>query len=401
MSKNLKIYADVIEQEAIDQIELLMEQPAFADCKVRIMPDVHAGAGCVIGFTADLGEKVIPNVVGVDIGCGMLTTQVTGEMDFKKLDAVIREKIPSGMTVRDHVLHAFDLDGLRCRKHLRGGDYFERSIGTLGGGNHFIEVDVDDDGNHYLVIHSGSRNLGKQVAEYYQKLAIENEYGSYKEFNKERNQTIHELKEQGREKEIQDALAALKQKWNNKLLDGKIRIPRQLCYLTGKDREDYLHDMAICQRYAKINRYEMSLIIIYEMGWILKDEFETVHNYIDMESNIVRKGAVSARKGEKLLIPLNMRDGSMICVGKGNDDWNQSAPHGAGRLMSRHEARARLSVDDYRETMSGIFTTSVGVDTIDEAPEAYKPVSAIAPLIGDTVEIQKIIRPVYNFKAGE
>lgn len=402
MSKNLKIYAEVIEQEAIDQIERLMAQPAFADCKVRIMPDVHAGAGCVIGFTADLGDKVIPNVVGVDIGCGMLTMQVEGDMDFAKLDAVIRAKIPSGMTVRDKVVWQYDgLSDLRCRDRLRGGDYFNRSIGTLGGGNHFIEVDVDDDGNHYLVIHTGSRNLGKQVADYYQQLAIEREYGSRDEFAKKRNQIINELKKQGRDKEISDALAALKLEWNNKLLDGKSRVPTQLCYLSGHDREDYLHDMQICQKYAWFNRINIAGTIIDEMEWKAIGGFETVHNYIDMESNIVRKGAVSARKGEKLLIPLNMRDGSMICVGKGNDDWNQSAPHGAGRLMSRHEARARLSVDDYRETMSGIFTTSVGVDTIDEAPEAYKPVSAIAPLIGDTVEIQKIIRPVYNFKAGE
>ena len=400
MSKNLKIYADVIEQEAIDQIELLMAQPAFADCKVRIMPDVHAGAGCVIGFTADLGEKVIPNVVGVDIGCGMLTMQVEGNMDFAKLDAVIRAKIPSGMTVHDKAIWQYNsLADLRCREHLRGGDYFNRSIGTLGGGNHFIEVDVDDDGNHYLVIHTGSRNLGKQVADYYQQLAIENEYGGKKLLNEMRKKTIQELKEQGRSAEIASALADLERKFRAE--GNGLKTPKQLCYLNGKDREDYLHDMQICQKYAHFNRVNIAGTIIDEMNWKAIDGFETVHNYIDMESNIVRKGAVSARKGEKLLIPLNMRDGSMICVGKGNDDWNQSAPHGAGRLMSRHEARARLSVDDYRETMSGIFTTSVGVDTIDEAPEAYKPVSAIAPLIGDTVEIQKIIRPVYNFKAGE
>lgn len=399
MSKNLKIYADMIEQKAVEQIDLLMAQPAFAGCKVRIMPDVHAGAGCVIGFTADLGDKVIPNVVGVDIGCGMLTVQVTGEMDFEKLDAVIREKIPSGMKARDQALRAFDLDALHCKDHLRGGDYLVRSIGTLGGGNHFIEVDVDDDGNHFLVIHSGSRNLGKQVADYYQQLAIDNEYGGKKLLNDIKKQTIRELKEQGREVEIASALASIEEKFKGE--GNSLKTPKQLCYLSGHDRAEYLHDMEICQQYAVINRSEIARIITDTMGWEVVDSFETIHNYIDMDSNIVRKGAVSARKGEKLLIPLNMRDGSMICVGKGNDDWNQSAPHGAGRLMSRHEARASLSLDDYRETMNGIFTTSVGVDTIDEAPEAYKPVSAIAPLIGDTVEIQKIIRPVYNFKAGE
>lgn len=401
MSKNLKIFAEVIEQEAIDQIDLLMAQPAFADCKVRIMPDVHAGAGCVIGFTADLGDKVIPNVVGVDIGCGMRTVKVNGKMDFEKLDAVIREKIPSGMNVRDIPLKDSDkeiIDALRCREHLRGGDYFVRSIGTLGGGNHFIEVDVDADENHYLVIHSGSRNLGKQVADYYQQLAIENEYGSKNLINKIKKQTIRELKEQGRAAEISSALAAIDKKFKE---GGSGKTPKQLCYLTGKDREDYLHDMAICQRYATINRYEMAHIIIYEMDWWVDDEFETVHNYIDLESNIVRKGAVSAKYGEKLLIPMNMRDGSLICIGKGNDDWNQSAPHGAGRLMSRREARETLLLEGYRQTMRGIFTTSVGMDTLDEAPEAYKPVSAILPLLGDTVEVVKAICPVYNFKAGE
>lgn len=404
MSKDLKIYAEVIEQEAIDQIELLMAQPAFSGCKVRIMPDVHAGAGCVIGFTADLGDKVIPNVVGVDIGCGMLATKVEGNMDFAKLDAVIREKIPSGMTIHEpgHGYYQesdkYRLDELRCKKHLRGEDYFLRSIGTLGGGNHFIEVDVDDGGAHYLVIHSGSRNLGKQVAEYYQQLAIENEYGSKKLLNEIRQQTIRELKEQGRASEISSTLASIEKKFKE---GGSGKMPKQLCYLTGQDRDDYLHDMAICQWYASINRHEMTRVIVDAMGWYVYDEFETVHNYIDFKSNIVRKGAVSARKGEVLLIPMNMRDGSLICIGKGNDEWNQSAPHGAGRLMSRRAARERLSLNDYKETMSGVFTTSVGVDTIDEAPEAYKPVSAIAPLIGDTVEIVKAIRPVYNFKAGE
>ena len=403
MGKNLKIFASQIEENALMQIEQLMAQPAFADSKVRIMPDVHAGAGCVIGFTADLGDKVIPNVVGVDIGCGMLTTQVEGDMDFAKLDAVIREKIPSGMNVHDKVHHHFlELEDLHCREHLRGGDYFERSIGTLGGGNHFIEVDVDEDGHHYLVLHSGSRNLGKQVADYYQQLAIERVYGSREEFANRRNRIIRELKEQGREKEIGEALAALEKERSIRERDAKWGImPNQLCYLTGQDRLDYLHDMQICQRYAVRNRRMMAHIIVEAMGWEWQGAFETIHNYIDMESNIVRKGAVSARAGEVLLIPMNMRDGSLICRGKGNDDWNQSAPHGAGRLMGRREAKKKLNVDDFKQAMEGVYTTSVSADTIDEAPAAYKPMDAIVPLISDTVEILDIIRPVYNFKAAE
>lgn len=399
--RDLIIYASHIEDKAMQQIDLLMSQPAFADSKVRIMPDVHAGAGCVIGFTADLGDKVIPNVVGVDIGCGMLTVQVKGDMDFEKLDIVIREKIPSGKKVHDKVIWFFDdLDCMRCRNHLRGGDYFHRSLGTLGGGNHFIEVDVDDEGNHYLVIHSGGRNLGKQVAEYYQKMAIEHEYGSRDEFAKARDKLIEDLKKKGCEKKISDMLACLKREWNNSN-DGRGHTPEQLCYLTGPDREDYLFDMAECQEYAHQNRLLMAVNIIKEMGWEVVDSFETIHNYIDMESNIVRKGAVSAKAGERLIIPMNMRDGSLICIGKGNDDWNQSAPHGAGRLMSRMEAKKKLHLDSFRRTMQGVYTTSVGVDALDEAPEAYKPMDAIVPLIGDTVEVQKVIRPVYNFKASE
>ena len=403
MGKDLKIFASQIDENALMQIEQLMAQPAFADSKVRIMPDVHAGAGCVIGFTADLGDKVISNVVGVDIGCGMLTTQVEGVMDFAKLDTVIREHIPSGMNVHDKVhRHFSELEDLRCREHLRGGDYFERSIGTLGGGNHFIEVDVDDDGNNYLVIHSGSRNLGKQVADYYQRLAFERHYGSREEFANRRNQIIRELKEQGREKEIGEALAALEKERSSREREIQWDItPKQLCYLTGQDRLDYLHDMQICQRYATRNRRIMTGVIVDAMDWNCLDFFETVHNYIDMESNIVRKGAVSARAGEVLLIPMNMRDGSLICLGKGNDDWNQSAPHGAGRLMGRREAKEKLSVEDFKQTMNGVYTTSVSAYTLDEAPDAYKPMDAIVHLISDTVEVLNIIRPVYNFKAAE
>ena len=402
MNRNLKIFADIVEQEAIDQIDLLLAQPAFSDCKVRIMPDVHAGAGCVIGFTADLGDKVIPNVVGVDIGCGMLTIQFEGDLDFDKLDRVIRKMIPSGLKVHDewepfYLYHAIGLEMLKSIEVFENLEYFQRSLGTLGGGNHFIEVDVDSEGRNYLVIHTGSRNLGKRVAEYYQKEAIKREYGTSGSLKELRRQIAADLKSKGRETEIASAIAAL----NKAEKERAAYIPQQLCYLTGNEREKYLEDMQICQRFAEVNREQIASTILHGMNWRRIDSFETVHNYIDFETNIVRKGAVSAKLGEKLLIPLNMRDGSLICIGKGNDDWNQSAPHGAGRIMSRRAAKEKLTLEKYKESMDGIYSTSINLDTIDEAPAAYKPVSAIAPLIGDTVEIINHIRPVYNFKAGE
>ena len=395
--KDLKIFATQVEQEALDQIELLLAQPAFADCKVRIMPDVHAGAGCVIGFTADLGDKVIPNVVGVDIGCGMLTTEFTGKLNLPFLDAVIRNMIPSGMKVRDHALFCYEgLERLYCKSQIRNDGYFERSIGTLGGGNHFIEVDTDGNGRKYLVIHSGSRNLGVQVAKYYQNLAIKNR-DKYTEMylRESKERVIRDLKNSGRQNMISHALARLKE------INKEYEVPDQLCFLTGEERQMYLHDMQICQNYASINRDAIADIIIRMMEWEVVDRFETIHNYIDLGTNIVRKGAVSAKKGEKILIPLNMRDGSLICIGKGNDDWNQSAPHGAGRLMSRRAAKENLSMEDYHEEMRGIFTTSVSRDTLDEAPGAYKPWDAIVPLLADTVDVRKPIRPIHNFKAGE
>ena len=395
--KDLKIFATQVEQEALDQIDLLLAQPAFADCKVRIMPDVHAGAGCVIGFTADLGNKVIPNVVGVDIGCGMLTTEFTGKLNLPFLDAVIRNMIPSGMKVRDHALFCYEgLDRLYCKNQIRNDGYFERSIGTLGGGNHFIEVDTDGNGRKYLVIHSGSRNLGVQVAKYYQSLAIKNRDKYTAEFIKSsKERLIRDLKNSGRQNMISSVLAQLKD------ANKEYEVPDRLCFLTGEERQMYLHDMQICQNYASINRDVIADIIIRMMEWEVVDRFETIHNYIDLGTNIVRKGAVSAKKGEKILIPLNMRDGSLICIGKGNDDWNQSAPHGAGRLMSRRAAKENLSMEDYHEEMRGIFTTSVSRDTLDEAPGAYKPWDAIVPLLADTVDVRKPIRPIYNFKAGE
>ena len=391
--KDLKIFAKTIDEKAKAQIDTLLAQEAFAACKVRIMPDVHAGAGCVIGFTADLGDKVIPNIVGVDIGCGMLTVELGKvDVDFDKLDKVIRENVPSGMNVNDTPNNPFVLAELKCFKSLRNTDWIERSIGTLGGGNHFIEIDTDDNGNKYLVIHTGSRNLGKQVCEIYQDIAVYNLHGNGAR-KQEVDKLIAEYKTSGRQGEIADGIAAIKKKFGG-------AIPKDLCYLEGKERQDYLHDMGYCQYFAIMNRQEIANTIMRKMGWTGLG-FETIHNYIDRESNIVRKGAISAKKGESVLIPINMRDGCIIGVGKGNEDWNCSAPHGAGRIMSRAQAKEMLKLDDYRETMNGIYTTSVCSETIDEALQAYKPMQEIVDCISDTVAIEKIIKPIYNFKAKE
>lgn len=400
---NLKIFTENIEPEALNQVHTLIKQPAFADCKVRIMPDVHAGAGCVIGFTADLGEKVIPNIVGVDIGCGMLTVELGNiDLDLATVDQIIRTKVPSGRNVHEGRPFAFDrLKKLRCYRELKDTKRLERSIGTLGGGNHFIEVDVDEDGTKYLIIHTGSRNLGKQVAEYYQNLAIEIMQGKDELYAKQ-EQLIAEYKAQGRRKEIQKAIKELHRKFN----PDPLNIPKDLCYLTGKYREDYLHDMEICQHFASLNRYHIANTIVGDLFgadiayWKLP-MFETIHNYIEFGTNMVRKGAISAKAGEPLLIPINMRDGCILGKGKGNDDWNCSAPHGAGRIMSRSKAKEIVSLKEFEDSMQGIFTTSVGQSTIDEAPMVYKPMAEIVENIADTVEIVKIIKPIYNFKASE
>ena len=398
MMSDLKIFTENIELEALEQINTLISQPAFADCKVRIMPDVHAGKGCVIGFTADLGNKVIPNIVGVDIGCGMLTADLGNiDIDFDKLDKAIRKKVPSGKNVHEGRIARFKkLQNLYCYRNLKDTRRFERSIGTLGGGNHFIEIDNDDDGNKYLIIHSGSRNLGKQVADYYQNLAIELMQGKDKLYEKQ-NKLIEEYKAQGRRKEIQQAIKELHKNFN----PNPLNIPKELCYLTNEYREKYLHDMAICQEFASLNRITIALSILDEMGWSDCRYFETIHNYIDLESNIVRKGAISAKAYEKLLIPINMRDGCIIGHGKGNEDWNCSAPHGAGRIMSRTKAKENVSLEEFEKSMDGIYTTSVNESTIDESPMVYKPMDEIVENIKDTVDIYKIIKPVYNFKASD
>lgn len=396
---DLKVFTENIEPEALNQVYTLIKQPAFADCKVRIMPDVHAGKGCVIGFTADLGDKVIPNIVGVDIGCGMLTAEIGKiDIDFEKLDRVIRENIPSGRTVREAEADFPEIEQLRCKDLLKNMSWLKCSLGTLGGGNHFIEIDEDSDGVKYLIVHTGSRNLGKQVAEIYQQIAIESMQGVPK-LKEESERLIKEYKKVGRQKEIQKALAELKRKWK----PDKLNIPKELCYLTGENRDDYLHDMKICQQFAVANRQMIMRVIFQKMGWRVQDDevFQTIHNYIDHDTNIVRKGAISARLGEKLLIPINMRDGCIIGVGKGNDDWNQSAPHGAGRIMSRSKAKETISLEEFQQSMEGIYTTSVNASTLDESPMVYKPMDEIVSNIEDTVEILKIIKPIYNFKAAE
>lgn len=402
MMSDLKIFTKNVEQEAVDQIELLLAQDAFKDCKVRIMPDVHAGKGCVVGFTADLGEKVIPNIVGVDIGCGMLCVSLgQTDIDFEKLDNVIRSYVPSGRDVHEGRIIRFDeLQELKCYRELRDTKRLERSIGTLGGGNHFIEVDVAEDGYKYLVIHTGSRNLGKQVADYYQNLAFELMSGK-DELYEEQGRIIEEYKAAGRKSDIQNAIAELHR--NFKAVNPNI--PKDLCYLDGKYREDYLHDMRICQKFAYMNRVMIAQIICNHMGWgvnaDMPDYFECIHNYIDHDSNIVRKGAISAKYGEKVLIPINMRDGCIIGTGKGNEDWNCSAPHGAGRVMSRTKAKELVSLEEFEKAMDGIYTTSVNQSTIDESPMAYKTLDEIVENIKDTVDVLAIIKPVYNFKASE
>lgn len=398
--RDLKIFTENIEQEAVDQINTLLDQPAFADRKVRIMPDVHAGAGCVIGFTANLGDKVIPNIVGVDIGCGMLTVTLGKiDIDYEKLDKVIREYVPCGYNIHEGRIARFSkIQGMHCYRNLKDTRRFERSIGTLGGGNHFIEIDEGSDGTKYLVIHTGSRNMGKQVADYYQNLAVELMEGKDELYAKQ-EQLIAEYKAQGRRSEIQEAIKELHRSFEAKQLD----IPKDLCYLTGKYREEYLHDMRICQQFAALNRWCIAISITTEMQWGVPDmyeSFETIHNYID-DGNMIRKGAISAKTGEKVLIPINMRDGCIIGIGKGNEDWNCSAPHGAGRIMSRSKAREVVSLDEFKESMDGIYTTSVSADTVDEAPMVYKPMDEIIENIKDTVDILEIIKPVYNFKASE
>lgn len=389
-------YAKVIEDEAIEQIRRMCDYDMTAGSKIRIMPDVHAGKGCTIGTTMTIVDKAVPNVVGVDIGCGMYTVELGKiDIDFEKLDEACHF-IPSGMHVWDGRQERFDLTGLRCYRNLKDTRRLERSLGTLGGGNHFIEVDQASDGTKYLIIHSGSRNLGKQVAELYQKLAVDLDrgYGAYFE---KRDEIIRTYKEQGRRKEIQEALKELKRQ----TYEIQPSMPDDLCYLSGKYLEDYLHDVEICQRFARRSREKMAEIILERTGMTGGEAFHTVHNYIDTGEMILRKGAIAAHKDEKVLIPINMRDGSVLAVGKGNPEWNDSAPHGAGRIMSRTKAKNELNLDQYKKEMAGVYTTSVNENTLDEAPMAYKSLEDIIDVIRESVDVIDVMKPIYNFKASE
>lgn len=394
-----KVFTDIIDEKAVEQIQTLCNQEFTKDAKIRIMPDAHAGVGCVIGFTANLGELVIPNIVGVDIGCGMLTVDLKdSQIDLEKLDQIIRKYIPSGTSVHSGRIMRFDkLQELYCYRELKDSKRVERSIGTLGGGNHFIEVDVDENNHSYLVIHTGSRNLGKQVAQYYQNLAYDLMAGK-DELLLKQEQLISDYKRQGRKDELQEAIKELRKNFIAK----EVQLPKELCYLSGKYRDQYLHDMAICQEYATLNRQMIAKIILkqlLDMSLEEFDYFETIHNYIDHDENIMRKGAVSAKLNEKILIPINMRDGSLICLGKGNEEWNQSAPHGAGRLYSRQKAKELFSLNEFEDQMQGIYSTSINQHTLDECPMAYKSMDDIVNNIGETATIIQVIKPIYNFKA--
>ena len=389
-----RIFTDVVDSASIAQVQELCNQEFTAGSRIRLMPDIHAGKGCTIGTTMTITDKVVPNLVGVDIGCGMETTRIREKrLELQKLDKLIYEKIPSGFSIREKA-HRYasqiDLSQLHCARHvdlLRA----EKSIGTLGGGNHFIEVDKDDEGNLYLVVHSGSRHLGVEVADYYQ-----NE--GYKVLNHTDDASLEalvlQMKAEGREKEIQKEL---KKRKNVK----QTSIPRTLAYVSGELFQHYIHDMKIVQQFAMLNRQAMMDELVKGLKLHVEEQFTTIHNYIDTDAMILRKGAVSAKAGEQLLIPINMRDGSLLCVGKGNEDWNFSAPHGAGRLMSRAEAKQSFTVSEFKKQMADVFTTSVNRSTLDECPMAYKGMQDILDNIGPTAEVMKIIRPIYNFKAGE
>ena len=387
-------YTSELEELAANQIKAVCDQPEFAGCKIRIMPDVHAGKGCTIGTTMTIQDKIGPGMVGVDIGCGMETVELAErEIDFAKLDALIRERIPYGREVRDtmHALNAeIDLTQLRCADQVNLNRAM-RSIGTLGGGNHFIEVDRSEDGRLFLIVHSGSRHLGTEVAEYYQNEGRRALWGGA---DYQIQAMIAQLKAEGRFQEIQKTIKALRK-------EHELNIPKDLAYVEGRLFEDYIHDMKLTQRFAMLNRKAMVDVIMTGMGFTAVEAFTTIHNYIDTDTMILRKGSVSAKAGEKLLIPINMRDGSLICIGKGNEEWNCSAPHGAGRLMSRRAAFNSLSMEEFQREMKEIYTTCVVPDTLDESPMAYKNMDEIVSQIEPTAKIVERIRPVYNFKAAD
>lgn len=389
-----KIFTDVVDEASIAQVKELCNQEFTQGSRIRLMPDIHAGAGCTIGTTMTITDKVVPNLVGVDIGCGMETVLLSDKhIELQKLDKVIYEKIPSGFSIREkphRFLTEIDLTELYCYGHINAGRA-ENSLGTLGGGNHFIELERDEAGQFYLIIHSGSRHLGLEVAQYYQQEGYK--ILSFQD-NEEEKALIAKLKAEGRKKEIQKEVKALKRSRPD-------RIPMPLCYVSGELFQQYIHDMRIIQQFAQLNRKAIASDIIKAMKLHAKNSFTTIHNYIDMEQMILRKGAVSAKEGERLLIPINMRDGSLLCTGKGNEEWNFSAPHGAGRLLSRAKAKESFTVSEYKKQMQGVYTTSVSKATLDECPMAYKRIEDILQNIEDTVSVQAVLKPVYNFKAGE
>ncbi|MCT2346875.1 RtcB family protein [Bacillales bacterium AN1005] len=385
-----KVYTDKVEETAMSQILELCDQEFTKGTKIRIMPDTHAGAGCTIGTTMTITDKIVPNLVGVDIGCGMEVAVIDKNkavVNFDQLDEVIRKHIPSGFSTRESSqFHPYskrvDFRNVVAPFNLKRA---KSSVGTLGGGNHFVELNEMDD-KIVLVIHSGSRNLGKQIAEHYQNLA----YNELLSLHQERQGLIDELKAAGRESEIEETLKALKRPY----------VKKDLAYLQGKSFEHYMNDMKIAQHYALLNRKAMVEEITSRMRWNISESFTTIHNYIDMEQMILRKGAISARKDEKVIIPMNMRDGSIIAIGKGNKDWNESAPHGAGRLMSRTKAKELVSLEQFKDVMKDVWTTSVNESTLDESPMAYKPMEDIVKHTDDTIEIVQVIKPLYNFKAN-
>ena len=388
-------YAKVIEDEAVAQIRRMCDYEFTEGVSIRIMPDVHWGKGCTIGTTMTVRDKVVPNLVGVDIGCGMYTVDLgKEEIDLARFDEAAHY-VPSGRNLWDGRQEKFDLLGLRCYRALKDTKRIARSLGTLGGGNHFIEIDRSADGTHYLVIHTGSRNLGKQVAEYYQNIAIDLSHGKDELF-RARDELIRRYKAEGRRSELQEALKDLNRAFQAKAAE----IPADLAFLFGSYLTDYLHDIEICQDFARRNREVLARILLERTGLTAGDAFHTIHNYIDTEERILRKGAIAAHAGERVLIPINMRDGSILAIGRGEPDWNYSAPHGAGRLMSRTAAKENLSMDEFRETMANVYTTAVNENTLDEAPMAYKSLADIIDVIEDSVDVIEVLKPIYNFKAG-
>lgn len=396
---NAIVYADILDDKTKEQIKLLVDQDFMKDLKVRIMADCHTGAGCVIGTTLEIKDKIVPNLVGVDIGCGMLCVNLGKiQIDFEELDNFIHNNIPAGMNVNEDITKAnVVLEALKCINKINKITYLKKSLGSLGGGNHFIEIDVNSKDEYYLVIHTGSRNLGKQVAEIYQNKAIQ--YHEDRLFNKKEaiNKVVTEYKKTGRQKEIKAEIQKISQ------MCIQLSMPKELCYLEGSDFNDYMYDMEMCQKFATENRIEIARRITNHLGLNIDelDKFETIHNYINMNDKILRKGSISAYDNEIVLIPMNMRDGCIIAKGKSNSDYNYSAPHGAGRVMSRGEAFRTLTVENFKKSMEGIYTTTANETTLDESPFVYKPMESILNNIKDTVDVLEIIKPVYNFKSAE